>query len=136
VSKRRSGLVATSLLAAMLGAFGILARADTGGTTGLGFDDAYTQIVNHKIPVEPDGKPTYFSGGRHYVGPNGWEIRLNHATTVTTMKVVMLIDGIAIGAAAEAATGASVLAGAVYSVVNPVYSRPSFRGQLVSLVLK
>ena len=111
--KRRTGLVASLAVVVVLLAFGSLARADSGGTTGLGFDDAYTQIVNHEIPVQPDGKPTYFSGGRHYLGPNGWEIRLNHRAT---MHIVAVANEVAV----EGTSSVTVSAlGAVATAIGP-----------------
>jgi hypothetical protein len=126
VSKRRNGLIAAVLLVAMLGGVVVLARADAGGTTGLGFDDPYTQIVNHEIPVQPDGKPTYFDGGRHYIGPNGWEIRLNHKRTMTIVAVEHIVvvqgagavAGTALATAAAALAPETVLGGAIVSAVD------------------
>ncbi|MEV8442671.1 hypothetical protein AB0425_35280 [Actinosynnema sp. NPDC051121] len=61
----------------------------------LGFDDAYTQIVNHDIAVERDGKPTNIGFGdvifgRYYLGPRGLEIRLNKRGTLAVAKLSVL----------------------------------------------
>ena len=81
MSRRLGILVAVALAVAVAIPTTVsAAKADT-------FPDAYTQIVDHQIPVQPDGSPTYIPGGvgRYYVGPNGLEIRLTSEGTWDTL---------------------------------------------------
>ncbi len=104
-----------------------------GGTTGLGFDDPYTQIINHqipnsdKIPIQADGKPTYTQWGHFYTGPSGVEVRFNRKGTEIATKVNVLIASAAIGtriAATEArveaqARSIKLLSDVVISSIKP-----------------
>jgi hypothetical protein len=75
------------------------AQADTCDTTCI-----YNQLLNHQIPIPPDGASTYFpyKDGRYYIGPNGLEIRLNRDTS---WKFIEATVGLSTGGASLIETG-------------------------------
>ncbi len=81
-------------------------------------DYVYKQILAYQIPARPDGAPTYFPWGRHYVGKNGWEIRLNHEGTRIAAKLVVLADAQIVGAGA-ATLATSLINGTILASVSP-----------------
>ena len=92
--------------------------------------DAYTQIVNRQVPIQPDGAPTYlpYGWGRYYTGPNGLEIRLSNDATWNAVTGLMTASystiGLseilaAIGAGISKSTVAGVLSSIGYNVVSP-----------------
>ncbi|MGW4059728.1 hypothetical protein ACWEGE_15690 [Amycolatopsis sp. NPDC004747] len=92
--RKRRLRIATSvatILAVLAAIFGVAtptAQADT-------WPDAYTQIINHQIPVQSDGSPTYMFGdrdfGRYYVGTNGLEMRFTSGGTGTVVTAALAI---------------------------------------------
>ncbi|MFI6291963.1 hypothetical protein ACIBEJ_10295 [Nonomuraea sp. NPDC050790] len=95
--RRSFGLVLASVLTLAIGLFSTPAHAVPPGS-----DWAYQQIVSRQIPIQPDGKPTYFMWGRYYTGPNGLEIRLNRDGTWNT---ILTVAGLSSGTMGLAATG-------------------------------
>ena len=83
---RRIGLLAAIIAVLLLALVGSnTGFADTASSTPeVGAYDSnyvYQQIVDHKLPIAPDGKPTNFAWGRYYTGSNGLEFRLNNDAT-------------------------------------------------------
>jgi photosystem II stability/assembly factor-like uncharacterized protein len=77
--------------------------------------DAYTQIVNHQIPVQHDGAPSYFwfGWGRYYTGPNGLEVRLTNSGTGVVIQTVLAL---------ESAGASQVITGTISSLGSVVLS--------------
>lgn len=64
--------------------------------------DAYTQIVNHQVPIQPDGASTnmWLGWGRYYTGPNGLELRFSSSgsanVVLTALSIASAGGGLAI----------------------------------------
>jgi hypothetical protein len=73
------------------------AQADT-------LPDAYTQIVNHQVPIQPDGAstemwPGFLGLGRYYAGPNGLELRFSSSGSADVVLAVLGFDSVSYGTA-------------------------------------
>ncbi len=136
---RRISTVVVLLLAGLLIA-GLITRnavlADASSATEPGAFDSdyiYRQIVEHKLPLQPDGldhlpvykdgSPTYFplGLGRYYTGPNGLEIRFTHKGTQAATEINALIASAGLGTAiVGGARGTVLLSDVVMSSLSSV----------------
>ncbi|MDB5178904.1 MAG: hypothetical protein JWN01_847 [Patescibacteria group bacterium] len=91
--RKRSLNVIMAVILAALTMIPIAAHADT--------SDAYTQIVNHQVPIQPDGASTYMFGdpnfGRYYAGPNGLEVRFGSNGTAIVLTTVLGLESAGVG---------------------------------------
>jgi hypothetical protein len=144
--RRRLVIAAITLVALGLASTATPVQADP-------LPDAYTQLVNHQIPIQPDGKPTYGPNGwyRYYTGPNGLEIRFSNDASwnviVGIFKAEMMGSGFVLSNAIStmlagvitirpaAIKAASVAAGLGENFVDDAAHRALLNGKCLGITL-
>ncbi len=125
MSHRRIGVMAAAFLALLLVIGLISSRSGLANTAAEAppveiYDSTYIykQIMNHQVPVQHDGTLTVFAWGRHYIGPNGWEIRLNREGTRKVAKIVIFADSTLIAAAVAGGASAVLLSDVILASIS------------------